>query len=231
MKLFHFLLLIVLFPTLSYPCTCAYPTFEEQWKKASVVFQGKVLRIQPHTDGVLRVDLEVEKVWKGPALTKISVTTPDNSAACGYTFEIDAEYLVYADGTKSPDVGLCSRTRLKSAADEDLKQLEKEKASKSSPTSPRDPFSQMKGDRIEKSSTIPRALNITNAVITGITKKNDAYVALIRATNNKVYFLKVGDKLHDGVVLKIDNNSVTFRQYKGYRSVLVRKELRPFPDE
>jgi Tfp pilus assembly protein PilP len=97
-------------------------------------------------------------------------------------------------------------------------------------TEPRDPFSEMKEDRVQISSEIPKALNITNAVIVGVTKKGSEYIALIRALNNKVYFLKAGDKLHDGVVLKIDNNAVTFRQYKGYRSILVKKELRPFPD-
>jgi hypothetical protein len=95
----------------------------------------------------------------------------------------------------------------------------------------RDPFVEMTGERLSISKEgVPKELTITNAVIVGITKKTDGYVALIRATNNKVYFLKVGDKLQDGMVLRIDSKAVTFRQSKGYRSVLVKKELRPFPD-
>ncbi len=184
--------------------------------------------MEQQEESQIRIDLDVLKSWKGPEKQRISVHTAESTAACGYPFEAEKEYLVYATGEDPFRVGLCSLTKPIADASEDLKRLkdrakEKEQA--------RDPFTDMKGDKGKQEKTIPKALNVTNAVIVGITKKNDGYVVLVRATDNKVYFLRVGDKLHDGVVLRIDNNSVTFRQYKGYRSVLIRKQLRPFPDE
>ena len=223
------MLLLVLFcPALCYPCTCVFPSFEEQLKIATGVFRGKVIQIETIDQGQLRVEIAVLKSWKGPEDKTIAVFSAENSAMCGYPFETNKEYLVFATGKEKLNVSLCSRTKPIGDASEDLAQLEK-KGEKTEPK--RDPFSETTVENNRSDKLIPRELNVTHAVIVGITKKGDEYVALIRATNNKVYFLKVGDKLHDGTVLKIDSNSVTFRKYRGYRSVLVKKELRPFPDQ
>jgi hypothetical protein len=228
MKVLRLLLLALLFPGVGYPCTCLTPSFEEQWETATAVFRAKVIQIERNEEKELRIGMSVVKNWKGPTDKTIVVFSAENSAMCGYPFETDKEYLVFATGKEMLQVSLCSRTKQIADATEDLEQLEKKTEKKESK---RDPFSEMTGERIQSDKLIPRELNITHAVIVGITKKGEEYVALIRATNNKVYFLKVGDKLHDGTVLKIDNNSVTFRKYRGYRSVLVKKELRPFPDQ
>ena len=219
------LILQILFPVLCLACTCALPTFEQQMKAATAVFTGKVLSTR-HNGEQLEVKLQMIRTWKGPSGATILVETAENSAACGYSFEPDRVYLVYATGKEKLFVSLCSRTKLLTEAKEDLDLLE---VTAETRQTPRDPFTQMKGDRVKTNKNIPKELNITNAVIVGITKKTDGYVALVRGVNNKVYFLKPGDKLHDGVVLKIENNSVTFRQYQGNR--VVKKQLRPFPDE
>jgi hypothetical protein len=204
------------------------PTFEEQLKSATAIFRGKVIQMEMNDQGQYRVEIAVLKNWKGPEDKNIEVFSAENSAMCGYPFEANKEYLVFATGEEKLNVSLCSRTKLISDASEDLAHLEK-KDEKTKPK--RDPFSEKTVEKNQSDKLIPRELNVTHAVIVGITKKGNEYVALIRATNNKVYFLKVGDKLHDGAVLKIDTNSVTFRKYRGYRSVLVKKELRPFPDQ
>jgi len=227
MRILRLLLFALFFPAICYPCTCVFPTFEEQWEAATAVFRGKVTQIEPNDEGHLRIELEVLRNWKGPEDKTIQVLSAENTAMCGYPFETHKEYLVFATGKEKLQVCLCSRTKQIADAAEDLEQLKKKEEKKESK---RDPFSEKTGETIQSNKLIPRELNVTHAVIVGITKKGDEYVALIRATNNKVYFLKVGDKLHDGAVLKIDNNSVTFRKYRGYRSVLVKKELRPFPD-
>ncbi|MCI0412134.1 hypothetical protein L0222_04940 [bacterium] len=227
MKVFELFFLVLILPALSYPCSCVFPTFEEQWETASAVFRGKVIRVEPQQEGKRRIELEVVKNWKGPDEKVISVFSAEDSAMCGYPFETGKEYLVFATGKDKLHVSLCSRTKQIAEADEDLHLLEKKEGKKESK---RDPFSEQTGERIQSDKLIPRELNVTHAVIVGITQKGNEFGALIRATNNKVYFLKVGDKLHDGTVLKIDKNSVTFRKYKGYRSVLVKKQLRPFPD-
>lgn len=221
------LLLSVFFRVLSVACSCLPPTFEAQIKASTAVFTGKVVSSK-HNGEQLEITFELDKRWKGPSVKNIVVHTSENTASCGYPFEANRVYLVYASGKEKLEVSLCSRTKPVTEAKEDLDQLEVS----TSPKEPaRDPFTTMKGERFSTNKSIPRQLNITNAVIVGITKKSDGYIALIRGTNNKVYFLKPGDKLHDGVIQKIDKNSVTFRQYKGSRSVLVRKQLRPFPDE
>jgi hypothetical protein len=236
MKILPFAFLIFFLPVLSDACTCVSPTFAEQMKEAVAVFSGKVVQTSQESEGIMRVDLITKKKWKGRVSEKISVYTPDDSAACGYPFQKEVEYLVFA--TEDPStknqtdksllhVSLCSLTKPLSDAAIELGNLNKNVTKKVR----RDPFTEMRGDRLVENKSIPQALNIRNAVIVGITKKSDGFVALIRATNNKVYFLKVGDKLHDGVIAKIDSNSVTFRQHRGSRSVLIRKELRPFPDE
>jgi hypothetical protein len=210
----------------AYPCVCSYPDFEDQVSQSALIFSGKVKLIEPAGNNQNGVQFESIKVYKGTAVNQLSIRTAETTDACGFHFEVGQQYLVYATG-KDREVSLCSRTRLFNDAADDLKRL----ARGTPKTPPRDPFVEMSGDRItSNTSTAPKELNVTNAVIVGITKKTDGFVALIRATNNRVYFLKVGDKLSDGVVLAIDTKSVTFRQYKGYRSVLVKKELRPFPE-
>jgi hypothetical protein len=238
MKILSFALFLAFcIPVLTDACTCAYPTFEEEMKKAHAVFIGKVVQMSQESEGILRVDLVTRKKWKGQVAEKVTIHTPDDSAACGYPFQKQVEYLIFARNDSSEEkqpgehraleVSLCSLTKPVSDAAHELGKLNHTVAKKVR----RDPFTEMRGDRIVENKIVPSALNIKTAVIVGITKKTDGFVALIRATNNKVYFLKVGDKLHDGVVAKIDSNSVTFRQYRGSRSVLIRKELRPFPDE
>jgi hypothetical protein len=219
------LLAILVFAANAYPCSCAYPDFQDQMLEASLVFSGKVTAIEPAGNNQNAVQFAVIKSYKGTSEKKLEVRTAETTDACGFHFDVNQEYLVYAAGNK-PEVSLCSRTRLLKEAAGDLRNLEN--GERKDPD--RDPFVEMKGERPGSRPNPPKELNVTQAVIVGITKKSDGYVALIRATNNRVYFLKVGDKLSDGVVMRVDTNTVTFRQYKGYRSVLVRKQLRPFPD-
>jgi len=94
----------------------------------------------------------------------------------------------------------------------------------------RDPFTTQQGDRIPPKLG-PKTLNVFNAVVVGIIKKGDTYVALIRAADGKMYPMKVGDALFDGSVEKITANSVTFLQRVGKKNVAVTKKLHPFPQQ
>ncbi len=222
-------ILFLLLPSLLFACICEYPTLDEQMKVSRAVFTGKVLETEPQTDGTLLLKFSVTRSWKGKLSQNVSLFTHEKEKECGYPFITGLEYLVYATGEKSLTVSLCSRTKAIKDAGDDLKRL-----NNSDPDVPaRDPFAEMTGEKIPsypKNQTPPKALTVTNAVIAGIMKRENEYTALVRATDNRIYSLKVGDKLHDGVVLKITDNTVTFRQYKGYRSYLVKKELRPFKD-
>jgi hypothetical protein len=92
----------------------------------------------------------------------------------------------------------------------------------------RDPFTAQQGDRIPP-KLAPKTLNVFNAVVAGIIKKGDTYVALIRAADGRMYPMKVGDALFDGSVGKITANTVTFLQRVGKKNVEVTKKLHPFP--
>ncbi len=115
-------------PGRAWACTCALPgPPAEELAKSTAVFAGKVIGLRMpigvfarSTDPV-RVTFQVHAVWKGPAQDTLVVTTARDGASCGYPFSRGSEYLVYARGTESSlETSICSRTRLLSAAGEDL---------------------------------------------------------------------------------------------------------------
>ena len=67
--------------------------------------------------------------WKGETADTIQIQTADNSAACGYNFELGESYLVYAYANdvaanlSDLSVGLCGRTSLVANAEEDIAEL------------------------------------------------------------------------------------------------------------
>lgn len=91
--------------------------------KATVVFVGRVTEVAQNRDQGVMVTFQVERAWKGVDAKQFIITTPNNS--CGFRFTKDQEYVVYATGENGqvPGTNLCHRTRAKTAADEDLKEL------------------------------------------------------------------------------------------------------------
>jgi hypothetical protein len=98
MRVLRFLLFTFLFPAFGYSCTCLELTFEEQWETATSVFRGKVTQIDPADEGNSRIEMTFMKNWKGPAHKTTAVFSGENSAMCGYPFEPNQEYLVFATG-------------------------------------------------------------------------------------------------------------------------------------
>jgi hypothetical protein len=90
-------------------------------EQSDSVFAGSVTNIST-TDFQKTITFDVEKSWKSANLGTISISTADSSAACGYNFVEDEEYIVYAlkkeDGTLN--TSLCSRTAQLQNAQEDL---------------------------------------------------------------------------------------------------------------
>ena len=107
-------------PTSTYACSCAPPgTPEEALTESELVFRGTVTSIGPSDEpGVLRVDFDVSTVWKGSEAEAISLTTQQDTAACGYPFVERVEYVVYS--WNGVDVARCSRTTAVDEAGEDL---------------------------------------------------------------------------------------------------------------
>lgn len=96
----------------AYACSCIMPgTYQEEMDKNTHVLDATVVDLKEHDQYTLDVELEVSGVWKGEAERETHILTPNNSAACGYSFNIGARYAVFAqehDGVLH--VSLCSAT-------------------------------------------------------------------------------------------------------------------------
>ena len=112
---------IVVAPS-TYACSCLPPEPPQQaLQDADAVFAGRVLRIESLPDHNVRVVLEVEEQWKGNLGSRVELMTANNSAACGFNFDREKRYVVYARRYEnSQHTGLCDRTAQLESAQEDL---------------------------------------------------------------------------------------------------------------
>jgi hypothetical protein len=112
-------------------CKCRPLSVEEGTTEASAIFEGRVTKLADETPGDGKpppgklVTFSLVRTWKGlESEETITLRTSESSASCGYAFELNTSYLVYATGT--PDalsVTSCSRTRPMADAAEDLAAL------------------------------------------------------------------------------------------------------------
>ena len=108
------------------PCSCMEPPLpEEAYNDADVVFSGEVTDIVLNESGsYYEVTLQIIDVWKGEVQEETTILTETNSAACGYNFQINSVYLVYAYNYESEVyTNICTRTNLLDYAAEDLEFL------------------------------------------------------------------------------------------------------------
>jgi hypothetical protein len=105
-------------------------------KGYAAIFMGKVIRIE--TDNLPSkmckgcftkdtiVTFEATSTWKGVADREYAVRTPGTGPACGYSFELGVEYLVYVKkGTRHNNYGVerCSRTKRAAEATDEIEFL------------------------------------------------------------------------------------------------------------
>jgi hypothetical protein len=120
-------------PQVCFACSCLPPGSPlEERERSSAVFRGTVVAID-QIGGVLRARVQVATVWKGSVTAETLIQTNNNSAACGFPFQIGGEYLIYADTTATENTAaqpvapftasLCSRTQPISQAAGDLAAL------------------------------------------------------------------------------------------------------------
>lgn len=135
MRIFACLLAVSIF-AVSVPraqaCSCVPPPPPpEALAQSDAVFAGRVTDIHIENQGPqlssadpVRVSFRVERAWKGGTASTLQVTTPRDSASCGFNFEQGKDYIVYA-GEQAGELttGLCSRTALLSDASADLTAL------------------------------------------------------------------------------------------------------------
>ena len=129
-------LLLLALPRPAAACSCVPPPPPaEALESASAVFSAKVVsveeRFRESDYGRIpqrRVVLELDRVWKGCEAAegeerprRVELVTGSGGGDCGYGFEEDGRYLVYA-GQRGDGVlttGICTRTaKLESAGDD-----------------------------------------------------------------------------------------------------------------
>lgn len=116
-------------PALTTACTCLeWPSFERALRESDSVFKGTVVTIRPvgpHDYGDVRVTLQVDAWWKGAPPETVDVLTAKSEAACGFTFLVGSEYVVFALRNQSGALWthLCWRTHPVWPDDADLAAL------------------------------------------------------------------------------------------------------------
>lgn len=114
-----------------FACSCFTPEgipiekqIKDAYTKSSSVFVGQVVEVIKKPDNNL-VKFRVEKSWNNKFQKEITISTPSNSAMCGYEFSIGKKYLVYANGESGNlSTYLCNRTA-SAAANKDIAFLNK----------------------------------------------------------------------------------------------------------
>lgn len=117
-------------------CSCLPPgSPTEERDKYAAVFRGRVTAVSQEQTArgfrVQRVTFEVDRAWKGPVTSTMTVYTGAGGGDCGYNFQQGADYLVYASQSQSDEflpanafaTGICSRTRPIAQAGDDLAAL------------------------------------------------------------------------------------------------------------
>lgn len=93
-------------------------------EEADAVFVGTVTGVEPADDVDVVATFEVDRVWRGPPTATTQVVTPENPGMCGYAFEPDQRYLVYANQQDGElQTSIATRTTALDGADEDLRAL------------------------------------------------------------------------------------------------------------
>src|SRR5436190_2514848 len=125
----------------AWACSCfaSGPSCQNAFE-ADAVFVGRVIAITaipddgpPRLDGeirqprAVRVDFAEVEAYRGPQAPVMSIVTPSQSTACGYSFTRGERYVVYAgrgaDAAAMLETSICSRTRPVAEAGEDFKFL------------------------------------------------------------------------------------------------------------
>lgn len=109
----------VALPSAAEACSCRQWTRDEAFATATDVFEGRVMSVRIDTNNhTTVVELNVVRTWKGARSERVTVVTAQNSSICGYPFQENTSYLVYATTTEGVTrTELCSRTNPMSNSD------------------------------------------------------------------------------------------------------------------
>jgi hypothetical protein len=105
-------------PAVGFACDCwPVSNANDAIKSSTQIFEAEVIQMKRFPIEKLGKDykefavkMRIIKVWKGPIDDYIIVRTPAEKENCGFKFEIQKSYIVYALGGPIPLVTRCSRT-------------------------------------------------------------------------------------------------------------------------
>ncbi len=111
-------------PRCAWACSCIPPGSPTQERdRSTAVFAGRVTDVSTPASNVA-ITVAVHEVWKGDVGSSVEITTPRDSAACGYQFVAGEEYVIYASESEGQlETTLCSRTQPLADAADDLAAL------------------------------------------------------------------------------------------------------------
>ena len=119
------IMISILLIGLLFPCSCLEPPPpNEAYEDADVVLSGEVTNIVLDGNYYYAVTFQTIDIWKGEIGDEVVILTEAYSDMCGYNFQINNEYLVYAYNYNSGIyTNICTRTQLLEYASEDLEFL------------------------------------------------------------------------------------------------------------
>lgn len=116
-------------------CSCIYfENTEAKYNNAQYVFSGKLVELQQLESYPVqyKANFQVDKIYKNQnneIKDKIVINSvQDSGANCGYNFEQDKEYLIYAyidQDTKTLHTNSCMGSSIIENAEEEIQELEK----------------------------------------------------------------------------------------------------------
>jgi hypothetical protein len=124
----HLLVALLIGPAVDSTLACSCPpppAVKVALEQSSAVFSGKVLKVEVDEAKHQRtVTIEVVRAWKGMEKKTVVITTGSNDGICGYNFQKDMSYLVYANGEVGTlSTNICTRTKGIEQAKADLEEL------------------------------------------------------------------------------------------------------------
>jgi hypothetical protein len=94
-------LLVIIFCCLiniqSTACRCNFKTFQEECENSDLIFKGVVSSKKDSLAiGKVFYTFKVTKIWKGEYVQDITIETNFGGPACGATFDLDKEYVIFS---------------------------------------------------------------------------------------------------------------------------------------
>ena len=127
MKRILLLLLCFNFSYIVFGCSCINVDYENAYNMSDLIFVGEVVSVEKdygfniNKPKQLKVKMILNETFKGQGKLNMDFYTSDNSASCGYNFEVDEKYLVYSNIVDDKNyVSLCSRTQKFNGSENDI---------------------------------------------------------------------------------------------------------------